>query len=100
MGALKSIYALGLRTPADIAFVTFDELTSEEFFRPAITTIVQPAFDIGSRGVHVLLKRIRGGGDSEKLHAVRLPATLVVRESSATPVTVSGQAGRARVRGR
>jgi LacI family transcriptional regulator len=100
MGALKSIYALGLRTPADIAFVTFDELTSEEFFRPAITTIVQPAFDIGSRGVHVLLKRIRGGGDSEKLHAVRLPATLVVRESSATPVTVSGQPGRARVRGR
>lgn len=101
MGALKSIYALGLRTPNDIAFVTFDELTSEEFFRPGITTVVQPAFEIGSRAVQVLLKRIRSGGEgSEKLQTVRLPATLVVRESTSTPYAVASQMPPSRVKKR
>ena len=32
LAALRSIYAAGLSTPKDFAFVTFDELTSEDFF--------------------------------------------------------------------
>jgi LacI family transcriptional regulator len=98
MGALKSIYALGLQTPADIAFVTFDELMSEDFFRPGITTVLQPAYDIGSRATQVLLKRIRGGGDGAKLESVRLPATLIVRESSSTPLAASPAPVRTRKR--
>ncbi len=82
MGALKSLVALGLETPRDFAFVCFDELNAEEIFRPGITTVVQPAFDIGARAVQVLLRRIRSGGEERRLEKVRLPATLVVRESS------------------
>jgi LacI family transcriptional regulator len=82
LGLLKSLYALGLETPRDVAIVCFDELNSEELFRPAITTVVQPAFEIGSRAVEVLLQRIRLQGDSAPLETVRLPATLTVRESS------------------
>lgn len=76
------MYAAGLTTPNDIAFVTFDELTADGFFRPAITTVVQPAFEIGSRAIEVLLDRIENGRAAGPAQKVRLAATLAVRESS------------------
>lgn len=85
-GALKTIYAAGLSTPRDIAFATIDEIATEEFFQPRITSVVQPAFDIGHRAVEVLLDRIAKGKSSAPKIAVRLPANLVVRDSSA-PLT-------------
>ena len=83
--ALRSIYSSGLSTPRDIAFVTFDEITLEEFFQPGISSVVQPAFDIGHRAVEVLLQRIAEGKSTNPRVKVRLPAILVVRESSSVP---------------
>ena len=80
--ALRSIYMAGLKTPQDIAFVTFDELTSDDFFHPGITSVLQPTFAIGYRAVEVLLNRIQKGTVATTPLKVRLPATLVVRESS------------------
>lgn len=85
--ALRSIYAAGLQTPRDIAFVTFDELTTDDFFHPGITCVVQPTFDIGYRAVEVLLDRIERGRGNGPLYKIRLPATLMVRESSNQAVT-------------
>jgi DNA-binding LacI/PurR family transcriptional regulator len=87
LGALRGMYACGLKTPDDIAFVTFDELTGEDLFRPAITAVVQPAYDIGSRATEILLDRITGVNSSRSKVAVRLPATLHVRESSSAAQT-------------
>lgn len=81
LGVLRAFRDLGLRTPEDIAFVTFDELTVDELFTPAITTVVQPAFDIGHQAAEMLLKRIEGEADDQTT-AVRLPASLIVRRSS------------------
>ena len=80
--ALRAMYAMGVTTPKDIACVTFDELTTEDFFRPGISCVVQPAYDIGHRAVEVLLKRIGDGGAKGPLEKVRLPAKLILRESS------------------
>jgi DNA-binding LacI/PurR family transcriptional regulator len=82
--ALKSIYSLGMTTPESIAFVTFDELIAEDFFKPRITSVVQPTYDIGHRAVEVLFDRI-SNSDRSAVSKVRLPATLVVRESSGSP---------------
>ncbi len=84
LGALRGLYEAGLRTPRDFAFVSFDELTSESFFEPGITSVVQPAFEIGYRGVNLVLDRI----ESSKRRAyksVRLDAKLTIRESSMRP---------------
>jgi DNA-binding LacI/PurR family transcriptional regulator len=83
--ALRSIYAAGLRIPDDIAFATFDEIASADFFQPAITTIVQPIFEMGCRAVEVLLDRIAQGGALEPPKRIYLPSTLVVRASSSLP---------------
>jgi DNA-binding LacI/PurR family transcriptional regulator len=80
--ALKSLYSLGFTTPESIAFVTFDELLAEDFFQPRITSIVQPTYEIGHRAVEVLFDRIVQNGGGATISNVRLPATLIVRESS------------------
>jgi DNA-binding LacI/PurR family transcriptional regulator len=80
--ALRSMYAAGLETPRDIAFVSFDELTADDFFHPAVTCVLQPTFEIGYRAVEVLLNRIEKGKAEGRPTKIRLPATLVVRESS------------------
>ncbi len=81
LGVLRAFRDCSLRTPEDIAFATFDELTVEDLFTPSITTIVQPAYEIGSRAAEILLDRINGTAP-EGTVAVRLPAHLKVRASS------------------
>jgi DNA-binding LacI/PurR family transcriptional regulator len=82
LGVLRALKALGLRTPGDLGFVTFDELTVDDLFSPAITTVVQPAYEIGFEAAAILLSRIQSGAPRRTPRAVRLPATLRVRESS------------------
>jgi DNA-binding LacI/PurR family transcriptional regulator len=85
LGALRALRDCGLSTPADIAFVTFDELAVEDLFTPAITTMVQPAYDIGYRASEILLDRLEGRLTTAEKMMVRLPATLKVRQSSVRP---------------
>jgi DNA-binding LacI/PurR family transcriptional regulator len=82
LGALQALRDRGLSTPRDIGFVTFDELTSHEIFTPAITTIIQPAYEIGFKASGILLERIAQGRDRVGIATIRLPATLKVRASS------------------
>jgi DNA-binding LacI/PurR family transcriptional regulator len=82
LGVLRALRACGLTTPGDIALVTFDELTVDDLFLPAITTIVQPAYDIGFRAAQILLDRIEGTAASPEVITVRLPAALKVEASS------------------
>ncbi len=65
--------------------MTFDELTSEDLFKPGITSVVQPAFQIGARAVEVLLRRIRKGVTHTGVEKVGMRAELLIRESSANP---------------
>jgi LacI family transcriptional regulator len=81
LGVLRAFRDCGLRTPEDIAFATFDELTVADLFTPSITTVVQPAYDIGFRAAEILLARINGTAAADTI-TLRLPAHLEVRASS------------------
>ena len=94
LGVLRAFSDTGLRTPEDIAMATFDELTVDDLFRPAITTVVQPAYDIGFHAAEILLKRIEGEMTGDEPVTIRLPATLRVRESSGLSLA-AGRAGHA-----
>jgi DNA-binding LacI/PurR family transcriptional regulator len=82
LGVLRALHDSGISTPGDMALVTFDELTVDDLFRPAVTTVVQPAYDIGFRAAQILLKRIETGDDLTETTTIRLPATLKIRDSS------------------
>lgn len=85
LGVLRAFRDCGLDTPDDIGFVTFDELTVDDLFKPSVTTVVQPAYDIGFQAAEILLQRIEGGAASDESVTVRLPAKLLVRASSGLP---------------
>jgi DNA-binding LacI/PurR family transcriptional regulator len=82
LGALGSIYGIGLSVPNDIAFATIDEISPADLFQPAITAIVQPTFDLGYRAVELVLERISKGEELGPRQTIHLPASLVVRASS------------------
>lgn len=80
LGVLRALRDCHLKTPGDIGFVTFDELTVDDLFTPSVTAVVQPAYEIGFRAAEILIQRIEGyrGGRI----TARLPAKLEIRESS------------------
>ena len=85
LGALRALRDCGLKTPGDVGFAAFDELTVDDLFQPRITTIVQPSYDIGFHAAAVLLRRISDPTMSADPVAERLPAVLKIRDSSRGP---------------
>ncbi len=78
--ALDAMTAAGRRTPDDIAFATFDGFDQHPMFSPSLTTVRQPAFEIGRAAVHLLRARIDDAGRTPETR--RLTATLDLRDST------------------
>lgn len=81
VGAVSAVEALGLRCPRDVSVVGYDDYAWQDVFHPRLTTVAQPAYEIGRRAAELLLDRLAGRktGPSER---VMLKARLVVRESA------------------
>ena len=79
-GALRAMRRLRLACPADVSIVGFDDIRFALYTTPALTTIHQPAADIGRCAVELLIKTING--NLRALEVITLPHRLVVREST------------------
>jgi LacI family transcriptional regulator len=61
IGALKAIREAGLKLPADLDLVVFDELGDMgELLDPPLTFVRQPALEMGAQAAALLLERMRG----------------------------------------
>jgi LacI family transcriptional regulator len=78
--ALRHIQQLALRMPDDIAFATFDGFAYADLFEPRLTTVRQPAFQVGATAAQLLAKRI--ADKSVEPSTVRLAPTIEYRSSS------------------
>lgn len=79
IGAMNAISDRGLRIPEDVALVSFDDLPWSSLYRPALTAVVQPTYELGHAAAELLLKRIDDNGRLPR--EIELATTLVVRES-------------------
>lgn len=70
---------LGKEIPRDLAVVGFDNLDFTEHLDVPLTTVMQPAYEIGQQAVEVLLKRI--DDRLTRWQQVILPTQLVIRRS-------------------
>ena len=77
---LQSLAAAGRETPADIAFATFDGFDNPDLFHPRITTVQQPAFEMGFAAVGLLIERLES--PDARPRTVRLHQELILREST------------------
>jgi LacI family transcriptional regulator len=91
--SLQAIESAGRMVPTDTAFATFDGFNHSDLFHPRITTVRQPAFDMGIAAVRLLMERIESPNSSPR--TVRLHQSLELRDSTEqfpfrteTPTTV------------
>jgi DNA-binding LacI/PurR family transcriptional regulator len=84
IGAINELGARGLKVPADVSVVGFDDTFPAAVVAPSLTTVHQPLVEMGVTAVELLLARIRGESPSEAERRV-LPTRLVIRESTAAP---------------
>lgn len=80
VGALKALYRLGIKVPEQVAVCGFDGINMTEITQPELTTIAQPIYDMGAMVSRILIKKIEGVSDEEKLY--ELDVMLVPREST------------------
>jgi len=73
----------GLRVPEDLSVVGFDDIPEASAHTPQLTTVRQPLAKMGAVAVRQLLRMLDGAdGEQQGYEHVRLPAELVVREST------------------
>ena len=73
---------MGIRIPERIKLVSFSNLAAAAFFNPPLSTIVQPAYDIGKRSAEILFKIIEKKALFPTEKKIVLPSKLIERASS------------------
>lgn len=83
IGAIRALEEMGLRVPADVSVLGFDDIYAAAFHNPALTTIRQPLFEMGSLAAETLLGRLAVGDEASIPEVLSVEPTLVVRNSTA-----------------
>jgi LacI family transcriptional regulator, galactose operon repressor len=82
-GVYESARQHGLRVPADLSIVGFDDLPEARWSSPPITTVRQPLAEMGMLAARTVLRIVRG--EAIETMRLELATQLVVRESTAAP---------------
>jgi LacI family transcriptional regulator len=79
VGAISAIHDAGMLVPNDISVIGFDDIPLASFTFPRLTTISQPAQDLGRLAARLLVERIQNPQAPAQHH--RLPVRLIERDS-------------------
>jgi LacI family transcriptional regulator len=82
IGTLAVLYKRGIKIPQQVAIAGFSNFSSPELFCPPLTTVKQPAFEMGKTATELLLQLIESKHKITSFEKKVLPAELVIRESS------------------
>ena len=84
LGVLEAARMLGLSVPRDVSIVGYDDLEIARWSGPPLTTIRQPLAEMGEQAA---LLALDAQGGAVRAARVDLATTLVVRESTAPPLS-------------
>jgi len=87
---LSTLYALselGLHCPEDISLISFDDQDWAPLFRPPLTVVRQPTYQLGQTAAHLLMQMIRG---EAVVSPPPLAVELMVRASCSSPANGGG----------
>ena len=73
---------IGLKIPDDIKVVGFSSMPIAPLLNPPLTTITQPAFDMGKTAATILFKMLKGKKKDTLIERVVLPSILYERDST------------------
>ncbi|GIK39697.1 MAG: LacI family transcriptional regulator [Chloroflexota bacterium] len=78
-GVLLGLYRRGIRVPDDVSLIGFDDQRTSAYTTPPLTTIRQPAIEIGETAAQAILHLLK----DKPFTMPEFPAELVIRESVA-----------------
>jgi LacI family transcriptional regulator len=84
LGALRACSEQGVRVPEEVSVVGYDDAPVCELARPSLTTMRQPAREMGLAAAEMLLDMLKDGVPPAEPRRI-FPAELVVRDSSGVP---------------
>lgn len=82
IGAFLHIREQGFSVPDDIALVGFSNNPNTALITPRLTTVNQPAFEIGRQAVSLLMKNFTPGHNPLPVETIILKTQLIIREST------------------
>lgn len=83
MGLLHGLIARGVRVPADVAVVGYDDIEFAAIAEVPLTSVRQPAREMGRAAAEILIARINGAETPDLTNVVYQPE-LVIRASTAS----------------
>jgi LacI family transcriptional regulator len=79
LGARLLLYRRGIRVPEDVSLIGFDDQANSAFMTPPLTTVRQPAIELGAVAAAALLHKL----DGVPFERPSLATKLIIRESVA-----------------
>lgn len=80
-GAALSLHRKGLRIPEDVSLIGFDDIYHSLYVAPPLSTIHQPAYEMGRLTASSILQMLAGNKPTATMPAPEL----IIRESTAKP---------------
>ena len=80
VAAINAAKKLGFRVPEDISVIGFDNVEAALMCDPQLTTVEQPAEEIGYQSCEILIENLQGS-DTQPKH-IKLETELIVRQST------------------
>jgi DNA-binding LacI/PurR family transcriptional regulator len=87
IGVMHAIKEAGISIPEQISVVGFDDILYSSWFKPSLTTVWQPVYEMGLLSARILAKRIDESEENFKPRIETLFPELVIRGSSRPPGT-------------
>lgn len=79
IGVINACFDMGYSVPEDISVAGFNDVKFAKFYRPKLSTVSQPLFDMGAVALRMIIKVVRGEEVEEK--KIELPYKIIDRES-------------------
>ncbi|SHH42681.1 LacI family DNA-binding transcriptional regulator [Virgibacillus chiguensis] len=68
-----------IQVPQQLAIIGIDDVTFASLYTPSLTTVAQPAFDMGKKAAELLFKQFDNGASKKQVY--RFAPEIIIRES-------------------
>ena len=82
IGAMFVLKEAGIIIPDQISVIGFDDDPHSSYFKPSLSTVWQPTYELGMLSARILMKRVNTNNDLSKIRVEKLFPELIIRGSS------------------
>ncbi len=83
LDCFSAVKAKGIKMPEEVAFIGFTNLTVANLLDPPLSTVVQPAFEIGQTAAELLFNAIeKKNAQNPVFSTIKIPTKMNIRQSA------------------